>query len=514
MNQTIAFPKGTPQTLITEALKSLPLCHRLLSTNQPALELDVIDPLLDLKEKLGDKGFSKLVKSQYPLAVKEINQKLGMAELKRNLDGTGLLNPTILEALLQIGTEACAALAKGSEELAVTLINSISEVAGVTISTLKTLVRRERKGFNPLPTPKEIAIFQPTVLVTVTKNGKHKNWVAEVMEEPDALGRVQVRMLKTNRKSTLFWWEIEPHQLITPDVEDEIPITELEAIIKEFVVEGADDKYYPLPMYDVLRVKNRVQTLAKLDGEDNSLLKIKWKHLLQTTEQYHCIPSVSILQATNAVPPASPKLEPSQQLTGTHSGFPEENLKLIRSLKNYWQQITAMNQEIERSILSDTRAHLMQIRHNSQCRFEKTLNALFSSVLLLPDEPASKGSALEYVEPVDAEVLVIETEPVDETEPLEYLEPVDAGGLVIETEPVELWKQLEGPLYQFQRMVGYPPGEVGLEIIKDCKVYIKPDPPANKWYTFIAPNGEHLHYPIIDGEWVKEQSEVEETIGF
>ena len=443
MNQTIAFPKGTPQTLITEALEGLPLCHRLLSTNRPALELDVIDHLLDLKEKLGTQVFSKLVKSEYPLAAKEINQKLGMAELKRNLEQTGLLNPTILEALLQIGTEACSALAKGSEELAVTLINSISEVAGVTISTLRTLVRREKKGFNPLPTPEEIAIFQPTVLVNVIKNGKHKNWVAEVMEEPDALGRVQVMMLKTNRKSTLFWWEIEPHQLTTPDAEDEIPVTELEPIIKEFVVEGGDDKYYPLPMYDVQRVKNRVQTLATLDGEDNGLLKIRWKHLLEATEQYHFIPAVSILQVTNTVPPASQELEPGQQFTGTHSAFPEENLKLIRNLKNYWQQITAINREIERSILSDTRAHLMQIRHNTQSRFEQALNVLFSSVLLLPEEPVHEAEPLEYVEPAPESEPIEYLESVDETESLEYLEPVpEIESLeylvpMDETEPVE-----------------------------------------------------------------------------
>ena len=354
------------------------------------------------------------------------------------------------------------------------------------------------------------------------------------------------------------------------------------------VVEGGDDKYYPIPIYDVQRVKNRVQTLAKLDGEDNSLLKIKWKHLLQTTEQYHCIPSVSILQVTNTVPPASQELESSQQFTSTNNGFPEENLKLIRSLKNYWQQITAMNQEIERSILSDTRAHLMQLRHNSQCRFEKTLNALFSSVLLLPDEPVDDTEPVEYqepvgtIEPVEYQEPVNETEigeylepvnetepmeylepvsetepleylepvsetepmeylepvsetepmeylepvsetepmeylepvsetepveylepvsetepmeylepvsetepveylePIDEAEPMEYLEPVDEAEPMDETEPVELWKQLEGPLYQFQRMVGYPPGEVDLEIIKDCKIYIKPDPPANE----------------------------------
>jgi hypothetical protein len=398
--------------------------------------------------------------------------------------------------------------------------------------------------------------------------------VAEVVEEPDALGRVQVMMLKTNRKSTLFWWEIEPHQLTIPDADSEIPITELEALIKEFVVEGGDDKYYPLPMYDIDKVKNRVQTLATLDGEDNSLFKIKWRHLLEATEQYHLIPSVSILQLTNAVAPASPELEPSQQVTGTNSGFPEESIKLIGSLKDYWQQIRAINHEIERSILSDTRAHLMQIRHNTQRRFDKALNTLFSSVFLLPDEPVDVAEPMdeavsvdvaepveyqepvdeievgeyqesvdetevgeyqepvdetevgEYLEPIDETEVGEYLEPVDETEPVEYQEPVDEASPVdetesvdpevpiIETEPAEFWKQLDGPLYEFQRMVGYPPAEVHIEIIKNCKVYIKPDPPANQWYTFVAPNGEHLHYPSIDGYWVKEQTDIEQIIGF
>ncbi|MCT7953073.1 hypothetical protein NG798_25065, partial [Ancylothrix sp. C2] len=53
----IAFPKGTPETLITEALESLPLLKQLLSSNLNVLELNVIDTLLDLKEKLGNKLF-------------------------------------------------------------------------------------------------------------------------------------------------------------------------------------------------------------------------------------------------------------------------------------------------------------------------------------------------------------------------------------------------------------------------------------------------------------------------
>ncbi|MCT7952131.1 hypothetical protein NG798_20235 [Ancylothrix sp. C2] len=112
----LSFPKGTPETLITEALESLPLFSELLSTNRPVLELDVIDHLLDLKEKLGTQVFSRVLKSQYPLTAKEITQKLGMAELKQNLEYAVLLSPTTLEALLQIGTEGCSALAKGSAE--------------------------------------------------------------------------------------------------------------------------------------------------------------------------------------------------------------------------------------------------------------------------------------------------------------------------------------------------------------------------------------------------------------
>ena len=225
MNQTIAFLKGTPETLITEALESLPLLRRLLSTNRPILGLDVIDNLLDLEQKLGNQVFSRLLKSQYSLTAQEISQKLGMAELKPNLDRTGLLNRPKLDALLQIRTEGCAALAKVSEELAATLINQISDVAGLTISTIRALVRRETKGFNSLPTSEEIAIYQPTNLVTITKTGKIKNRVAEVLETPDTLRLVQVKQVKTNRKRTLFCWKIKLHQLTTPEIK--VPIRNL-----------------------------------------------------------------------------------------------------------------------------------------------------------------------------------------------------------------------------------------------------------------------------------------------
>lgn len=414
----IKFPQGTPATLITEAVESLPLFNRLAETNRSFLELEESASLLDLKEKLGAQVFSKLIKSRYPLAWKEINQKLLMAELKQNLERTGNLTPSLYNALLSIGMETAAALTKASTELATYLIKTASQVTGVSTSIIKALVKREKKGFNPLPTPKEIEQYQPMILVNIIKEGKYKNLVAEVSEKPDALGRVQVMFLKNNRKRTFFWWEIEPHQLITPDVEEEIPTGELEGIIKEFVEDGGDDKYYPLAMQDVYNIKKYAQKLATVDTEENNgPVKTKWKHLLEAIERYYLIPSISILQLTNENTPASLEFKTSQQSTGSNI-FPEESLKLIYNLKNYWKEITAINQEIERSTLSDIKAHFMQIRHNIQCRFDDTLNALFSNVVLSPDEP------VEYLVPVD------------ETETMEYLVPVDEIESVDETEAV------------------------------------------------------------------------------
>ncbi|MCT7953308.1 hypothetical protein NG798_26265, partial [Ancylothrix sp. C2] len=288
---TIPFPVGTPKALITEALESLPLFHRLLETNRAFIEMEESISLLDLKEKLGNQAFSNLIKSQYPLTVKEITQKLGMAELKQNLEEAGLLNPPTLEALLQIGTEGCAALAKGSAELAATLINQIFDVAGVTVSTINALVRREEKGFNPLPSREEIAIYQPATLVTIIKPGKFKNLVAEVLETPDRLGRVQVKAVKTNRKHTFFWWEIELHQLTTPDVEEEIPPAFLPPIINQFVLQDRDGEYGCLSDNDMASVREDAETCAKQDAtEDTGTLAIKWKHLLEAVEQYNLVP--------------------------------------------------------------------------------------------------------------------------------------------------------------------------------------------------------------------------------
>ncbi|MCT7952130.1 hypothetical protein NG798_20230 [Ancylothrix sp. C2] len=125
----------------------------------------------------------------------------------------------------------------------------------MTIPTLRALVKREKKGFNPLPSREEIAQYQPTTLVTITKAGKQKNLVAEVIETPDILGRVQVRLVKTNRKKTLFWWEIELHQLTTPDAEDEVPPATLAPIIKQFVLQDTDGKYGGLSDNDVESVR-------------------------------------------------------------------------------------------------------------------------------------------------------------------------------------------------------------------------------------------------------------------
>ena len=377
----ISFPKDTPEALITEALDSFPLFHRLNETNRPVLELNVINELVDLKEKLGNKVFSKLLQSRYPLTAKEITQKLGMAELKQNLEDAGLLNPTTLEALLQIGTEGCAALAKGSAELATTLINQVFNVAGVTIPTLRALVRRENKGFNPLPSKEEIAIYQPTTLVTITKPGRQKNWVAEVIDTPDILGRVQVRLVKTNRKKTLFWWEIELHQLTTPDVEEEVPPASLPSIIKQFVLQDTDGKYGGLSENDVESVRDYAETCARKDAsEDTGLVVIKWKHLLEAVERFNLVPVESVLQILEQVPPApSESPAPSEPPATSVSPAPPSQ-KLIKDIAWTRKHMAGLQEEIDKCVEWETKGLLMQKRLHAQLRLDKALNTLCGEV--------------------------------------------------------------------------------------------------------------------------------------
>ncbi|HEY9807896.1 MAG TPA: hypothetical protein V6D13_01020 [Halomicronema sp.] len=399
----IPFPQGTPELLIQEALESLPLFHRLNKTNHCVLELDVIDHLLDLKEKLGNQVFNKLLKSHYPLTTKEITQKLGMAELKRNLEQTGLLNPTTLDYLLQIGTEGCAALAKGSEELAATLINQIFDVAGVTIGTLRALVRREKKGFNPLPSAEEIAIYQPSTLVTIIKPGRQKNWVAEVIETPDILGRVQVRLVKNNRKKTLFWWEVELHQLTTPDIEDELPPASLPQIIKQFVLQDTDGKYAPLSENDVESVREYAQTCAREDAtEDSDTLAIKWKHLLEAVERYNLVPMESVLEIQESVTPASSESPASSSTPAT-----QPNQQLVKEIAGARKQLVALQEEIDKCVEWETKGLLKQKQLHAQLRLDKALNALCDEV--------SVEESLEIQEPVEVEpageiIIKLETE--------------------------------------------------------------------------------------------------------
>ena len=388
----ISFPKGTPETLITEALESLPLFHRLNETNRSFLELEVSQSLLDLKEKLGNKVFSKLLQSRYPLTAKEITQKLGMAELKQNLENAGLLNATTLEALLQIGTEGCAALAKGSAELATTLISKVFDVAGVTIPTLRALVRRENKGFNPLPSKEEIAQYQPTTLVTITKPGRQKNWVAEVMDTPDILGRVQVRLVKTNRKKTLFWWEIELHQLTTPEGEEEVPPASLPSIIKQFVLQDTDGKYGGLSENDVESVRDYAETCARQDAdEDTGLVVIKWKHLLEAVERFNLVPVESILQILESELPASPiSPAPSSPLA---SPIPQSN-ELVKEIAWVRKQLVALQEEMDKCVEWETKGLLKQKHLHAQLRLDKALNALCGEVV---------QESVDVMEPVELE---------------------------------------------------------------------------------------------------------------
>ena len=398
---TIPFPTGTPETLIVEALDSLPLFHRVNETNLGILELNVINELVDLKEKLGNKVFSKLLQSRYPLTAKEIAQKLGMAELKQNLEDAGLLNPTTLEALLQIGTEGCAALAKGSAELATTLISKVFKVAGVTIPTLRALVRRENKGFNPLPSREEIAGFQPTTLITITKPGRQKNWVAEVIDTPDILGRVQVRLVKTNRKKTLFWWEIELHQLTTPNLEEEVPPASLPPIIKQFVLQDTDGKYGGLSENDVESVRDYAETCARQDAtEDTGLIAIKWKHLLEAVERFNLVPVESVLEILESVPPAS-----SEPPALSESPAPPSQ-KLIKDIAWTRKQLVALQEEIDKCVEWETKGLLKQKQLHAQLRLDKALNALCGEVVQGPvdvDESVDLGPASEIIAQLETE---------------------------------------------------------------------------------------------------------------
>ncbi|MCT7953215.1 hypothetical protein NG798_25795 [Ancylothrix sp. C2] len=376
-SSTLYWTKNTPKALITEALESLPLLTQLLLTNLNVLELNVIDTLLDLKEKLGNKLFSKFLQSQYPLTAKEITQKLGMAELKQNLENAGLLNPTILDLLLQIGTEGCAALAKGSAELAVTLINQVFKVAGATIPTLRALVKRENKGFNPFPTAEEIAQYQPATLVTITKKGKFKNWVAEVIDSPDILGRVQVRLVKTNAKKTFFWWEIELHQLTTPDIEEEVPPAFIPPIINQFVLQDRDGKYGCLSDNDMANVREDAETCAKQDAdEDTGTLAIKWKHLLEAVEQYNLVPVESVLEIQTNVTPAPP------------------SQKLLKQIAWARDRVVGLQRQIDQcaGLGGKSEEMLKQGRLHAQLHLDKALKILCSGQPIEEpvDEPATE----------------------------------------------------------------------------------------------------------------------------
>ncbi|MCT7952958.1 hypothetical protein NG798_24475, partial [Ancylothrix sp. C2] len=417
MNQTITFPQGTPKALITEALESLPLLTQLLLTNLNVLELNVIDTLLDLKEKLGNKLFSKFLQSQYPLTAKEITQKLGMAELKQNLENAGLLNPTILDLLLQIGTEGCAALAKGSAELAVTLINQVFKVAGVTIPTLRALVKRENKGFNPFPTAEEIAIYQPATLVTITKKGKFKNWVAEVINTPDIFGRVQVRLVKTNAKKTFFWWEIELHQLTTPDVEEEVPPAFIPPIINQFVLQDRDGKYGCLSDNDMANVREDAETCAKQEAtEDTGTLSIKWKHLLETVERYNLVPVESVLEIQTNVPPAPPSQKLLKQIAWARDRVAGLQRQIDQCAGLGWKSEEKMKQE----------------RLHAQLHLDKALKVLCSGQPIEEpvDEQASeiivqleteRDSLLKEIEQLKSQ---LQTD-LDNSAPLDAIGPVD-----------------------------------------------------------------------------------------
>ena len=407
MNQTIVFPTGTPESLIAEALESLPLFHRLNETNLSVLELNVINELVDLKEKLGNKVFSKLLQSRYPLTAKEIMQKLGMAELKQNLEDAGLLSPTTLEALLQIGTEGCAALAKGSAELATTLISKVFNVAGVTIPTLRALVRRENKGFNPLPSKEEIAQYQPTTLITITKPGRQKNWVAEVLGTPDILGRVQVRLVKTNRKKTLFWWEIELHQLTTPDVEEEVPPATLAPIIKQFVLQDTDGKYGGLSDNDVESVREYAETCARQDApEDTGTVTIQWKHLLEAVERFNLVPVESVLEILAEVTPATSEPPASSE----SPALPSQ--KLIKDIAWTRKHMAGLKEEIGKCVQWETKSLLMQKQLHAQLRLDKALDVLCGEVTTEPvnlDGPVDLRGPVE-LEPANEIITQLETE--------------------------------------------------------------------------------------------------------
>ncbi|MCT7952940.1 hypothetical protein NG798_24385 [Ancylothrix sp. C2] len=434
---SFAFPNGTPKALITEALESLPLLTQLLLTNLNVLELNVIDTLLDLKEKLGNKLFSKFLQSQYPLTAKEITQKLGMAELKQNLENAGLLNPTILDLLLQIGTEGCAALAKGSAELAVTLINQVFKVAGVTIPTLRALVKRENKGFNPFPTAEEIAIYQPATLVTITKKGKFKNLVAEVIETPDIFGRVQVRLVKTNAKKTFFLWEIELHQLITPDVEEEVPPAFIPPIINQFVLQDRDGEYGCLSDNDMANIREEAESCALQDAdEDTGTLAIKWKHLLETVERYNLVPVESVLEIQTNVTPAPPSQKLLKQIAWARDRVAGLQRQIDECAGLGWKSEEKMKQE----------------RLHAQLHLDKALKVLCSGqpIEAPVDEPTSeiivqleseRDSLLNEIEQLKNQLSHLDT-----PAPTDGIGPMDLPGSGDAIGPVDV----EGPVDHLQ----------------------------------------------------------------
>jgi hypothetical protein len=59
-------------------------------------------------------------------------------------------------------------------------------------------------------------------------------------------------------------------------------------------------------------------------------------------------------------------------------------------------------------------------------------------------------------------------------------------------------------------MVDARGGDVRLEQVLGCKILQHPTP-SDKWYRFLTPTGQKISKPSIDGEWVKEQSPIDDS---